>query len=85
MRSMHGSWLGEVVGRPGVERGRTGSSICKSMLKTERDSAWLRRRVPEGVMGQDKVCGHNPEGEWLRREPVMAFISQRSWMDKGTR
>lgn len=47
---------------------------------------WLRR-VQEGVMDQGKVCGRDPEGEGLRGERVMAFtsISQRSWMDKGTR
>lgn len=47
---------------------------------------WLRR-VQEGVMDQGKVCGRDPEGEELRGERVMAFtsISQRSWMDKGTR
>lgn len=79
MRGMSESWRGEVVGRPEGERG-------KSKLKTERDLACLRR-VQEGVMDQGKVCGHEPEGEGLRGEHVMAFtsISQRSWMGKGTR
>lgn len=63
MRGMSGSWLGEAVGRPEGERGRRGNNICKSKLKTERDSAWLRRRVQEGVMDQGKVYGRGPEGE----------------------
>lgn len=84
MRRMGGSWLGEVVGRSEGEHGRRGNSICKSMLKTERDSVWLRRSVRDGVMGQGKVCGCDPEGEGLRQEHVKAFTSQRSWLDKGT-
>ena len=85
MQTVSESWLGEVVGRPEVERDKRGNSIRNSVLNTERDSVWLRRRVQESVMGQGKVCGHDPKIEGLRREPARAFISQRSWGDKGTR
>lgn len=29
-------------------------------------------------MGQGKVFGHDPEVEGLRREGIMAFVSQRN-------
>lgn len=42
-------------------------------------------RLQEGMMGPDKASGHNPEGKGLRREHVMAFVSQRGQVDVGTR
>lgn len=64
------------MGRPEVQCGRRGNSICNGMLKTKRDSVWLRR-VRESVMGQGKICGHDPEGEGLRGEAARAFITEK--------
>lgn len=47
MRTMNGSGLGEVVGRPEVECGRGVNNIFKSLCGSQRNSAWLRRGCDE--------------------------------------
>lgn len=77
MRRMSGSWLGEVLGRPEVECSWRGNSVCRTEMHLSR--------LQEGMMGPDKASGHDPEGKGLRREHVMAFVSQRGQVDVGTR
>lgn len=74
---MSGSWLGEVLGRPEVQCSKRGNRVCRTEM--------YLNRLREGMMGPEKASGHDPDGKGLRRERVMAFVSQRGRVDVGTR